>query len=40
MTLPVMMLASILASMLAKGDFDGLTLPVLMLPKDHYQGLI
>ena len=36
MTLPVMMLAL----MLAKGDFDGLTLPALMLPKDHYQGLI
>jgi hypothetical protein len=35
-TLPVMMLAL----MLAKGDFDGLTLPALMLPKDHYHGLI
>jgi hypothetical protein len=35
-TPPVMMLAF----MLAKGDFDGLTLPALMLPKDHYHGLI
>jgi hypothetical protein len=35
-----LMLASILASMLAKGDFDGLTLLALMLPKDHHQGLI
>ena len=40
MTLPVMMLALLLALMQAKGDFDGLTLPALMLPKDHYQGLI
>jgi hypothetical protein len=29
-----------LALMLAKVDFDGLTLPALMLPKDHYHGLI
>jgi hypothetical protein len=40
MTLPVMMLASVLASMLAKGDLDSLMLLALMLPKDNYQGLI
>jgi hypothetical protein len=32
--------AMMLALMLAKVDFDGLTLPALMLPKDHYHGLI